>query len=864
MNHNFTAIKTRLKTSPFLFLFSIGIFVGANVYAQGNCPVCHGTGICQVCQGKGYTGAFTIQYTNTVDHYMCTNCGGYGANTHYTGEYGKPGNGKCPMCHGTGNVTGGAYTAAPGATGPEQLGALLGNLAGQALVNLLFPSPEQKARQQAQQQAQQQLQQAQQQLQNEVQLLYKSGMYCLKQKNYTCAINEFQLALAKNPNDENIAKSLAFAKQQLKNTGVAAQNSYALTRLLGNAPPDTGKFNFGRSTNSSALNLVNLDSDPNVVDLRGTTKTAVDPALVKNDQSGTITQPAGTKNTLQALDNVLGDSANPDTKGQPNDNAKGNLSQTADLNSQNAVPDIKTQLQNQNTDQVQSVKAIDQALGQTPASANLNNQQSIPNAQTQVQTQNIDNAQSVKAIDQALGQPPVSADLSNQPSVANAQNQAQPQNTDNAQSVKAIDQALGQSANVPPGANSKNSPSDNQTVQTAANPGGGVTANVQQPGGQAATGNALQTVAVNVASQPSNAPLGSIGNPDFDGRVGNAALGKVNLNSANPGLNTVDLRVAGTTVVDPVRVNGSSTLPVITNPSNPGFNAVQSQWAAGICIAAVRQRDSLLKDQMRLTTLKEKFANKISELDKWKNDLVGYKKEANQIQTDLAKESLSDILGTLSDVLGTISGATDFKIQHLTDAKINIPPGLVKLKTYCERGEKLSHILNALQSVYKLTKEQSDDINEQIESMTNLGEVILVTPGLSEEERNLLEATTKTVEGIAKFIVYANDPEKNKDWQEAFRAWAEVSLKPALEVTGIFFPIVGVTVAAASLAERGVNQLIKRRVQQSVDILGNAIDKNFNAWSFLDGKIIQIDDTLTRNNLAINANNKKIKDCPGN
>jgi hypothetical protein len=177
--------------------------------------------------------------------------------------------------------------------------ALAGNMIGQALVQLLFapPAPPPVAAQPDPEQQQREL--AAQQLNN-------SGLYLLKQRNYAGAINEFQKALATNPNDSNSLHNLAIAKQQQKDAAVAGQTSGALGQFLGNAPANTGLFGFAQLTgsttanpNPSALSLVNLDSDANVVDLRGTTKTSVDPESLKGQ-----------------LDRVLGNS--PPVSAQPN------------------------------------------------------------------------------------------------------------------------------------------------------------------------------------------------------------------------------------------------------------------------------------------------------------------------------------------------------------------------------------------------------------------------------------------------------------------------------------------------------------------------------------------------------------------
>ncbi len=179
-----------------------------------------------------------------------------------------------------------------GLTPQQQLGlqgaALAGNMIGQALGQLLFGSPAPPPVSSQPDPEQQQRELAAQQLNN-------SGLYLLKQRNYFGAINEFQKALATNPNDSNALHNLAMAKQQQKDAAVAGQTSRALGQFLGNAPANTGLFGFAQLTgstaanpNATALSLVNLDSDANVVDLRGTTKTSVDPESLKGQLDGVL------------------------------------------------------------------------------------------------------------------------------------------------------------------------------------------------------------------------------------------------------------------------------------------------------------------------------------------------------------------------------------------------------------------------------------------------------------------------------------------------------------------------------------------------------------------------------------------------
>ena len=118
------------------------------------------------------------------------------------------------------------------------------------------------------------------------------GIWNLRQKNYAMAITEFERALGRTPNDQSIVANLTYAKQLMeqsrKDAAAAAQISGALGNLLGDVPARTGGFDFtaparsGASIpNASALYFLNLFTDPSVVDLRGTTKTAVDQADLK-------------------------------------------------------------------------------------------------------------------------------------------------------------------------------------------------------------------------------------------------------------------------------------------------------------------------------------------------------------------------------------------------------------------------------------------------------------------------------------------------------------------------------------------------------------------------------------------------------
>jgi len=123
-----------------------------------------------------------------------------------------------------------------------------------------------------------------------------------KNKDYRDAISEYQQANALFPSSTAIFQNLQRANQNLKDVGIAAKNSSALNQLLGGSDFDGSKNPQASNPNPSVLNSVNLDSDPNVVDLRGTTKTYVDPALVKGDSSS---KPADVQQAVKDLNNLL-------------------------------------------------------------------------------------------------------------------------------------------------------------------------------------------------------------------------------------------------------------------------------------------------------------------------------------------------------------------------------------------------------------------------------------------------------------------------------------------------------------------------------------------------------------------------------
>jgi tetratricopeptide (TPR) repeat protein len=189
-----------------------------------------------------------------------------------------------------------AAPAAPATLDPALANAVqsVGYSLGQQLGKALFGDPAAKAANAA---AAQQRDLAAQQSALAAQQLNNSGIYLYKQKNYTGAINEFQKALAITPNDATILQNLASAKQQIKDTAVAAKNSGALGQFLGDTSASAGNSNSDRlshssvaNPNASALNSVNLDSDANVVNLRGATSAS--PESLKSQLDGLLTNHA--------------------------------------------------------------------------------------------------------------------------------------------------------------------------------------------------------------------------------------------------------------------------------------------------------------------------------------------------------------------------------------------------------------------------------------------------------------------------------------------------------------------------------------------------------------------------------------------
>jgi hypothetical protein len=210
----------------------------------------------------------------------------------------------CP-CNKTGAAAATNSTATPampaGLTPEQQLGTQIGmmgaNMIGQGLRQLLSgPTPAK-------------VDPAQQQRNLAAQQLNNSGVYLFKQGNYSGAINLFQQALGNTPNDQVIAANLALAKQRLersrKNAAAASQTSDAIAQLLNSAPQSLPSS----PVNSAVPGLIAVDISPDtkVVDLRGTTRSSVNPAQLGGGASATgETQQQLQQNLDDQFDKAIG------------------------------------------------------------------------------------------------------------------------------------------------------------------------------------------------------------------------------------------------------------------------------------------------------------------------------------------------------------------------------------------------------------------------------------------------------------------------------------------------------------------------------------------------------------------------------
>ncbi len=128
------------------------------------------------------------------------------------------------------------------------------------------------------------------------QQLNNSGVYLYNHKNYPGAINEFEKALREKPNDPVILQNLALAKSHLSDASRAGTTSHDLQQILGSADASSAS-----DLHPPAAALVQRLQDANTVDLRGTTKTTVDPQAV----AGQLDDVFGNKTAKPATSQVV-------------------------------------------------------------------------------------------------------------------------------------------------------------------------------------------------------------------------------------------------------------------------------------------------------------------------------------------------------------------------------------------------------------------------------------------------------------------------------------------------------------------------------------------------------------------------------
>jgi hypothetical protein len=179
---------------------------------------------------------------------------------------------------------GGGSTGSSGGAGTagipdraEQLGHQLGTALGNQLTNALFGNKSGNGPSQAQFQ-QGQMEIAAQQLNN-------TGLWYLRQKDYPSAINEFQQALARAPNDQSIAANLAIAQQQYGLTQSGAAEA-ARVHAASNRPPGMPSIALAvpdPNGDQSGQSQANDGSGKDAGSKQGTTGGADNPAPTKSD-----------------------------------------------------------------------------------------------------------------------------------------------------------------------------------------------------------------------------------------------------------------------------------------------------------------------------------------------------------------------------------------------------------------------------------------------------------------------------------------------------------------------------------------------------------------------------------------------------
>jgi hypothetical protein len=263
-----------------------------------------------------------------------------------------------------------------------------------------------------------------------------------------------------------------------------------------------------------------------VVDLRGTTKNAVDPTTLKNNSSQISTQAQASQTTVRALDSALG---------------TGPASQDAQHPEANGAPTAQAETLAQSPDAAQTSKSIDQALGQN---------QDANSPQT-----------------------------SGQPAAANASNPAAAIPTSQSQTPnsKLLDSAQNPDFD---GRTTGNGPIGNGGANSApATPAASVPSAPPAVAAPAATGNNSNSAPAGPAGHPQSTlnpqTANSIANPDFDGRAtGNAPLQNFSPNAnsgvavtAAPATATAQPVTGGTTNFFGTKTSIPSLLPAPTQPN---------------------------------------------------------------------------------------------------------------------------------------------------------------------------------------------------------------------------------------------------------------------------------------------------------
>ncbi|HEX8926169.1 MAG TPA: tetratricopeptide repeat protein, partial [Terriglobales bacterium] len=178
------------------------------------------------------------------------------------------------------------------------------------------------------------------------QQLHNSGIYLMRQHNYSGAINEFQKALALTPNDPAIKRDLQHVLDLQKQSAAAGKTSETLGDILSGATTAPGApaapapkqympvnvdpnlvdlRGIGPGTPASAssnlpaananrLNAVITGSDPSTVDLRRANKSSVNSLKSQIDSlfGGPVATPDSSAPSPQDIDQIFSDKSQSD------------------------------------------------------------------------------------------------------------------------------------------------------------------------------------------------------------------------------------------------------------------------------------------------------------------------------------------------------------------------------------------------------------------------------------------------------------------------------------------------------------------------------------------------------------------------